>query len=273
MKNHMKESPIDYFRGYKKYHYKTHTDECIRHVEGSNTVVFFLHCMIGSPKFFNDYIDLVPENWSIHSTLLKGLGGTIDDLATINMEPWKAQVRAEYNALAERYDNIIILAHSMGTLFAIPLAIEHPDKIKGMFLLAPPLNTKISFSMIRRAMQLLFDRVPENDVVTCMAREVFSVEVTSKIYRYFKCFPIYFKILDLIFSSRKLVADMIVPTKVVLSTYDEFTRLSTQKYFYNKENIDVTILEKSRHFCYETSEYDMLLDMFSQFCSTILEEK
>lgn len=270
MKNDKSEPNIDYVRGYKKYHLTEHWEEYIRVVEGSKTAILFCHCMVGSPKFFNDYIDLIPEDWSIYNILLEGLGGSIDYLSTTSMDAWKEQMNSEYEKLAEKYEHIIILAHSMGALFAIDLANRYPEKIKGVFLLAPPLNAQVTPNIMRTAMRMFQNKITDEDVVGCMAKEVFSIEVTPKVYRYLKCYAIYIDILREIFRVRKKINQLKVPTQVVLSKHDEFVRVSTKAYFSGMENVRLQTLEKSRHFCYEKSEYEMVLGLFTEFCSAVI---
>ena len=42
--------------------------------------------------------------------------------------------------LCEKYENVYIVAHSMGTFFAMEAANAHPDKVKGIILLQTPLK-------------------------------------------------------------------------------------------------------------------------------------
>lgn len=107
--------------------------EYIREVPGSKTAVLFIHGILGTPNHFARLVDAVPDEWAVYNILLEGHGRTVEDFASATMEQWKTQVRCLVLKLSDEYDNIIVVAHSMGTLFAIEEAVRNP-KIKKLFL-------------------------------------------------------------------------------------------------------------------------------------------
>jgi esterase/lipase len=103
--------------------------EYVRKVPCADTAVLFIHGIVGTPNHFTDLIslvELVPESWSVHNVLLDGHGGNADDFADTSMEKWKNQVHAAFDSLARTHRRVVIVAHSMGTLFALQLALEFP---------------------------------------------------------------------------------------------------------------------------------------------------
>lgn len=58
----------------------------------------------------------------------------VDDWSTANLDKWKAGIRAELNKLDKP---AVIIAHSFGTLASASIAVESPDKVAALFLVAP----------------------------------------------------------------------------------------------------------------------------------------
>ncbi len=257
---------------YGNIYINTHQEVYKRQVEKSKSVIFFIHCMFGSPKYFNDYIELVPEDWSIHSVLLKGHGGTAREYGRATMREWKQQVNAEFDKLAAEYDNIYILSHSLGTLFSITLANAHPDKVKGMFLLSAPTRPVLTRRMIKTGFKLLLFQNTPGDIVAEMAAKKYSIQVSRNIFLYGGYLHNYVTLFQEIFEVRKHTKEITVPCRVVFSKYDELVRLDAKEYFEGVESVKVIILENSYHFYYEENDYRFLLEEFITFCDEVREK-
>lgn len=246
---------------------KTHSEEYYRIIEDSNTAILCIHCLFGSPRYFNDYIDLVPEDWSIYNILLKGHGGTVEEYGEAGMRDWKKQVEGTYEELAGKYDHIYLLSHSLGTLFSITLANAHPDKIKGMFLLSAPTKPIMTPRMLLTAVRLLTRTTPEDDMVGLMAKEKYSVEVSANLFRYRKFPKNFVTLFQEIFAVRKHIGEITVPCWVVFSRHDELVLPSAVKYFENVKSAKVMMLEHSYHFYYTEEDYTYLKEQFAAFCA------
>jgi pimeloyl-ACP methyl ester carboxylesterase len=103
-----------------------------------------------------------------------------------SMDDWAQDA---YNNLVDCFDGgCVIMAHSQGANFALPAALVHPDKVKGLILLEPartPEPQTTDFSALKDIPQLIlwgdFIRVPELCAWTKAA--------------YFKIYPEYFRIM------------------------------------------------------------------------------
>jgi len=69
------------------------------------------------------------------------------------MIEWKQQVKNALEELSETNNKIIIVAHSMGTLFAIQEAIEKP--VEELFLLNVPLKVRVTLRLFRTSWRVL----------------------------------------------------------------------------------------------------------------------
>ena len=111
-----------------------------RIVRGSDTAVVFIHGIVGTPDQFNPLLPLVPKDWSVDNLLLPGHGGSVRDFSRSSMAAWRAHVAEHIDRLAEDHRRILLVGHSMGTLFCIDEAVKRPDTVAGLFLLASPLR-------------------------------------------------------------------------------------------------------------------------------------
>ena len=98
------------------------------------------------------------------------------------MKKWKRQVSDTMKDLAERYENILIAAHSMGTLFALSESIKYEEKVKGLFLLAVPLKLFLKPSASVNSIKVILNRVSEDDPAAMAARGAYKMCIRDRIY-------------------------------------------------------------------------------------------
>ena len=97
----------------------------IREIPGAKTAVLMIHGIVGTPEHFAMLYPYVPEDWSIYSIRLAGHGGSVEDFAAATMAQWKQQTAEWIARLHQRYEKIVIAAHSMGTLLSMEAALQH----------------------------------------------------------------------------------------------------------------------------------------------------
>ena len=114
--------------------------ELKRIVPGAENAVLFIHGIVSTPRFFDDFAAMVPPAWSVHSLLLPGHGGTVKDFGQHPAKEWIAHVRQAIADLRAGHQRVYIVAHSLGTLLSIREAVRDGHKIAGMLLLCVPLR-------------------------------------------------------------------------------------------------------------------------------------
>ena len=72
------------------------------------------------------------------------------------MKKWEAQVASVVDELSLTHEKIYIVAHSLGTLFAIDQAIKN-KKVCKLFLLAVPLRLSIKPKMPINSLKVYFN--------------------------------------------------------------------------------------------------------------------
>lgn len=116
----------------------------VREVEGSDTVIIFIHGFLGSPNQFTDYARaLAAHGLSVASILLPGHGGTGEAFAASRMCDWEGQVRAQVLHLAARYARVLLVGHSMGGLLALLVSLDPRARVAGVMTLSSPQRVRL----------------------------------------------------------------------------------------------------------------------------------
>ncbi len=243
--------------------------EYIHEVPESDTVILFVHGILGSPDQFQDFIPLVPKTWSIHNMLLDGHGKKVTDFSHTSMKKWKEQAADKAETLSRKYKNIILAAHSMGTLFAIDLALRWPQQVKMLFLLAVPLKMSLRPFAVSNSMKVIFDKVSAGDPAAMAAKASYSIEPDKRLWKYLRWFPRFAELYSETKRTGKKLCSLSVPCHVYQSGKDELVSRSTLKILAQHPKISVALLENSRHYYYEPADYALLLKEFRSCCNNL----
>ncbi len=235
----------------------------VRHVRGKKAVLF-IHGFLGSPEHFTDFIDKVPEDCAIYNILLEGHGGTVKDFAKASMAKWKQNVRTAVDSLLERYDELIICGHSMGTFFAMEEAVRNPQRVKKLFLLAIPLRIGVKGEAFVNTAKSFFNRGCKNDKKAEMYQKAHSVKLNKRIWQYIGWIPRYIELIRESGMSGETIKKPETETHIYMSRKDELVSCKRSlKRIPQKDNIHLTLLPLSAHFIYDDEEYKTLLQAFA----------
>lgn len=237
--------------------------EYINIVPDASTAFIFIHGIVGSPNHFDDFVPLVPKEYSIYNILLDGHGKTAIDFAKTNMSKWQNQVDKLINEVEKTHDNIYIIAHSMGTLLTMSKATSS-SKIKGMFFLAPPLKIILKPSMILTSLKIYFNRIKPSDIRTNEAKRCYSINHTYNIISYLRWIPRFLDLFKKARQTRKITNKILIPTYVYISKKDEVVSRKSKKYL-QSNYFKVYTLNDSRHFYYDYNDKLYLLEEFKKF--------
>ena len=228
--------------------------EYIREVPGSDTAVLLIHGINGTPLHFRDLLPLIPERWSVCNMLLDGHGYGVKEFGRTSMKKWKAQVTARLEQLLETHSCVLLIGHSMGTLFSIQAALDHPQRVGGLFLLAPPLHVhfppKTMLLCLRTALGC-------KDKASAELRNDCGLTLTPWLWRYIPWIPRFLELLAECRRIRKSFAQLNAPCMCFLSRRDELVSMRTQKVLEKNPFAQTYVLEDSGHFGY--GEADMRL--------------
>lgn len=237
-------------------------EEYIKIKPNADTAVLFIHGIIGTPDHFVDFLPIVPEEYSVYNMLLDGHGKTVEDFCHTSMMKWKEQVSDVVKLLSESHSHIIIVAHSMGTLFAISEAVKNPDIVKELFLLASPMKVKVKPRMLTSATKVYFG-IEDDDVYADAARRTYGIPDKQYLTKYAGWVPRYRELFREIKEVRSVLKYVKAKTRIYMSMDDELVSIDSIKYLKENKDFDIKILGKSAHFYYEESDYSKLLNEFA----------
>lgn len=235
-----------------------------RIVPGADTAVLFIHGIAGTPRHFDAFLALVPEEYSAVNLLLKGHGGTVRDFSRASMAAWETQVLLAVQELAAEHTHIFLAAHSMGTLFAIEQALREP-KIEGLFLLAVPLRLRIRRQLAVNSVKVFFDRIAPEDAVARAARDCYGIGREANVLHYLGWIPRYLELFHKIRETRGLLPQLKTRGFVFQSAKDEMVSAKSIRDLEVCKNLAVSVLPDSTHYYYVPEDREELEARFQQF--------
>lgn len=248
---------------------------CIRIVPGAKTAVLFVHGIVGTPNHFRDLMpleELVPEDWSVHNLLLPGHGGTAEDFGKSSMAQWKNHVKTAFLELVGTHEQVLVCAHSMGTLFAIQLALDFPEKIPGLFLLAVPMRPWLRWFGIKNVLRVGFDMVRPDQPMEVATQMACGIQTTKLVWKYIPWIPRYLELFREIYQTEKALAGLRVPCTTFQSHRDELVSNRSRRVLERFPQIEILDLYDSSHFYYTDSDRDAVVCAFKNLCEKIEQD-
>lgn len=233
--------------------------ETIRIVPGAKNAVLFIHGIVGTPNHFVGGVPILewmPENWSVHNLLLPGHGRNVEDFANSSMKQWRCAARRAFCHLSKNHEKVYIVAHSMGTLFAVELAVDHPEKIPALFLLGVPMRPHLAPSAINSALRLALGKLRPGYPETAI-EQACGTAPTWMLWKYISWLPRFMELFAQIHRTEQKLDKLKTPTIAFQSQKDELVSNLSSKVLGRYPVIDLRILEGSTHFYY--SQEDTLL--------------
>lgn len=231
--------------------------EYIRIAHGSKKAVLMIHGIAGSPAHFRELLPVVPEDWSVYNILLDGHGGKVADFSATSMKKWKAQVADTVKQLLQRHEKIVIVAHSMGTLFALQAAVDHPEQVASLFLLAVPLRVRIAPNMVEGTLRVALKKTEGFKMAEEMVDDC-SIDLDEKLYRYIGWTPRFLELLEEIKRVRGILPRVRIPCVVFQSEKDELVSVESAQDLQRNRRMEVIMLKDSGHFAYRPEDLKLL---------------
>lgn len=221
-------------------------------------VVAFVHGILESPMQFSDMGNAVADMCDTVFLLLPGHGKTGKDFRESSMKEWKSYFSDEIGKLRKNYDEIYIVAHSMGCLLSVLEAVKNPAKICGLFLIANPLVISVNNQGLKNAFRVAYNMAYKKDDACEFIEKAYSVS-DCKLTDYPMWIPRYRELIKESKKTRNLMKKLTVPTFNVFSMHDEFVSLDSADYLAGVKNYKLVILEKSGHFYYTQYEREKII--------------
>ena len=237
-------------------------------VPGARKAILYIHGILGTPDHFRDFFPQVSD-CSQYSLLLDGHGGNAGDFAKTSMAIWKKQVHDKVVELLGTYESFLIVAHSMGTLFAISEALLFPDRVKGIFLLASPLKLSVKPKLAVNCWKVFRGNISAEDVQALAAQQAYGISRDMHVFRYLGWIPRYLELFREIRRVRGEVQGLRVPVIAFQSEQDEMVSRKAADILKEIPGARVHVLENSTHFYYDPSDLQRMLREFLVFIKDI----
>ncbi len=241
--------------------------ETRRTVPNAKGAVLLLHGIVGSPNHFRRLIDLesqVPADYSVYNLCYPGHGGTVTDFGRSRLQQWRAYAFAAFEELAAVHDKVIIAGHSMGCLFAIQIALQHPEKVEKLYLLQVPLYLGLRFSGVMNLLRFPFGLIREHDPAGQAMLVACGVDTTPWIFRYIPWIPRMVELVREMAAVSGLVGELTVPAVAFQSRKDELVSNRSAKRLRQSGRVEVVELEKSTHFYYTPADQERMQAEFDR---------
>ena len=231
---------------------------------GSDTALLFIHGILGNPMHF-DFLFSEAKDCSIYSLLLDGHGKDAKALGKTDMQKWKEQVEHTLRELLKHYKNVYIIAHSMGTLFAMEAAIFHPVRIKGLFLMNTPLTIRLKPELFSTCIRVFFGCTKTAPPHVQGAKKCYGIGRDFKIWRYLFWIPRYLELFMEIHRMKGRMYRVGVPVFAFHSDLDEMIGRTSLSYFKRVRGAEMFHLPHSTHFYYTPKDKQILKKAFRSF--------
>lgn len=226
--------------------------------------VLFVHGILGDSRFFDFLLPSVPSNYESHALTLAGHGGDALSFSRASMEQWRRQVDEAVADLRERYERVVIVAHSMGTLFAIRQAVK--NRADAIFLLNPPLRLRLTSRLFATPVRVMLGHA--SNPVTEAARDAYGVSLDYNPLHYYAWPCRYLELFAEIRQVRDMVGRLICRTVVFVAGRDEMVSPKSAAYFADLADCRLTLLPASGHYYYTPSDREEI----SRSLSALLRE-
>jgi len=233
-----------------------------RIVPEAKGAVLFIHGIVSTPRFFDDFVAAVPPDWSVHSLLLPGHGGTVADFGRSSLKAWKAHVRAAIDELRRSHERVYIVAHSLGTLLSICEALRDEGKIAGMLLLCVPLRIRVRPSaLVHNALKGLglTEKGPE-------LASYYGTAQDWRVWRYLRWIPRYLELFAVSAQARKAVKRLTVPARVLMARKDELVSLRSMRDMAGLPAVTCAVLPEAMHHEFTPQDKAILLRAMADMC-------
>ncbi len=235
-------------------------------LSNSKTAVLFIHGILEGPYQFRELAKIATEKgYSAYAILLPGHGGTGEQFAKSSQAQWRNTVERKIEQLEQKYDDLIIVGHSMGALLSLLMIPQH-SKIRKAFLIATPLKIRVNLQGIKVSLKAALGHINEADPYLVAFYRIWSVRC-AKPHTYLKWIPRYQDLFSLVRETRSILDQIQIPLGIVHNFKDEFVSDRSLDVF-TRELVceyDILKLKKSGHFYYVPEEKEQLHNYFEQF--------
>jgi len=238
-----------------------------RIVPGARCSVVFIHGIVSTPRFWDDYVRVIPEDWSVHCLLLPGHGGSVLDFGRTRRGAWQEYVNTAIDEMRRCHEQVYLVGHSMGSLLSILHAVQTPERIAGLLLLAVPLRIFPKPSALIRS---ILKGVGLTESPQTLAA-YYGTEQDWRVWRYIPWVPRYLELFALSAAARKALPRLTVPTTAFMCGKDELVSLRSCREMAGHPQIETHVLDRSMHHDLHPEDQQQVLTALRRLCTEAVD--
>ena len=244
-----------------------------KEVPGARVCVLMVHGIFGSPHHFDMLLPHIPADWSLRSIQLDGHGNSLHNFIRTDRQKWETQLQAEIKSVCERYDRVLVVAHSMGCMLSANAIVQlgFESKIAGMLFLGAALYPKCDPSFVGAGLRLIY-RAPEHDTpITAAARYCCGVSLHKRFWEYVACVPPLIGLFSMARYTRRRIENYDLPMYALQFWRDEVVMRRSIRPFFANPHADGEFLKHSMHFYYPPEDLERMCAVFDQIVTEVCE--
>ena len=203
----------------------------------------FIHGILSTPRFWDDYVQAVPADISAVSVLLPGHGGSVTDFGRVQRGAWQAHVDRTIDRLLETHAQVYLVGHSMGALLSILRAVRRPEGIAGLMLMAVPLRIAVKPSAVVHNMLKGVGLAESPEELATY----YGTSQDWRVWRYIPWIPQYLTLFRLSREARAALPRLTVPARAFMHGKDELVSRRRCRLLEACPAVTLTMLPRSRH--------------------------
>lgn len=228
---------------------------------GTTKAVMMIHGICSTPRHFDWLLQAFDDSWSIYNILLDGHGGSVEDFANSSMKRWKEQTRQMLDEICGRYETVLLVGHSMGTLLHIYNMPEHPQ-VKGALLLNVPMMPWVKARMLPMSVRLSRGRARRSNPHEAAMEKDVGIHLTNKLWKYAGWAPRFVELLQLCSYCCFHARNIQVPCFAYFGKRDELVAVESARFFRRNPLVTTRIFTTGGHFWFSPEDRkDILQDL------------
>ncbi len=229
------------------------------------TGILLVHGFGAAPDIFNGFVEKLGElGYVVKTARIAGHGTSTAHFATTTLVDWYLSVRNRFIELREECDEIVIVAHSLGSLIAIILASIYD--VKSLVFMSPPIKLRdkalyrVNF-MLRPVSKLVKYWPTDRKAVEQVERHGF------KIYERHPLSAVA-NLIDMIEMANRRLPMVTAPILAMIGDQDEFAEPVVLDIIKEKAESDVVeqwVVPHAPHAIIDCADFETLKDRIKAF--------
>ncbi len=230
------------------------------------TAILFVHGIAGSVQVFDFMKASLPDGMDVFFKTLEGHGSDWKNFSRCRFPLWIKDVERTLQDILSQHDSLLLVGHSMGCLLSLEMARRYPDRVKGLFLLCPPVKIGVRIlPMLKTSLSALSGKESKDEAIR-ESHRCSGLPLSRNPFSYIAWAPPFLSLLVHVPKERKKLRKPDAECVALVSQKDELVSKRSGKYL-ERAGIETIRLADSGHYLFSGKDRDRILERFSRFLS------